>query len=78
MNVSGSSPTITPHEHSWQPNGTVVEDRLLLSPVSVYDHQKQRVTYSIMVCECGATKRTVVGADAARFVNRGRAGVTVV
>ena len=71
-------PSSSPHEHVWQPNGTVVEDRLLLSPVSVYDHQKQRVTYSVLVCECGATKRTVVGADPARFVNRGPRGVTVV
>jgi hypothetical protein len=56
----------------------IVEDRLLLSPVSVYDHQKQRVTYAVQSCECGAVKRIVVAADPARFVNRGPRGVTVV
>lgn len=65
------------HEHRWQPNGTVVDDRLILSPASVYDHMKQQMTYAVQSCECGAVRKVRIGVEAARFVNRGARGVTV-
>jgi hypothetical protein len=54
------------HEHKWQPNGQVREHAEASDPVShLYDTLYTKV-FSVMVCECGATKRVHVANENVR------------
>lgn len=67
--MTASSILLPKHDHKWRPNGTVTERRIVYSPVSRFDHVAIDETFSITVCECGSTRRVLVGRTD-RWLNR--------
>ena len=50
-----------PHQHEWQPNGTVEVQNMQRSPCSALDDMFWTEVLSLTVCACGKTRRTRVG-----------------
>ncbi len=53
--------SVTEHDHVWQPNGTVEQDRVSRSPCSRLDDHLWTDILSVQVCTCGAVRKVKVG-----------------
>lgn len=54
------------HQHSYQPNGIVRENKVGYSPVSIWDDTLYVKAYSIGLCSCGDIKKTHVANEDVR------------
>jgi hypothetical protein len=50
-----------PHAHEWQANGTVENDRISHSPVSMWDDVLYTDVLAVQSCACGEVKKVPVG-----------------
>jgi hypothetical protein len=65
------------HTHKWQPNGTTEEAEVSKSPRSSLDDVLYTAVYSVALCECGETRKSLVSVKDQQFRGGGSAAHVV-